>query len=592
MWRRENRLGENMVVTRLICYAAKYKKQLFAAFIMLALATLTELTAPVLVQIFIDHYLMPRQFVRRDITFLAVSYLSLYLFSVVMMYFQSYLFQSIAQYIIQDIRMDLFDKVQHLNLRFLDQRPVGELISRITNDTEAIKELFVRVLSVFLQNSLYLVGIFGAIFYLHVRLAMLCLILVPVILLLIYFYHRLSRKAYQLTRHKLSQINAFLNESLQGMTVIQAFRQEKRFRNQFYRLTFEHYQAHLGTVRINGLLLRPATDFIYLVVLVLVLWYFGNRSMVGGIEIGVLWAFVTYLDRFFEPVNAMMQNLASVQQALVAGERVFKLMDEKQNESTHHSQNDKGVQIRQGKVEFKNVSFSYTGEKEVLKNISFVVHPGQTVALVGHTGSGKSTIANLLLRFYPSEQGEILIDGYPLSAYSIGELRKKIGLVLQDSFLFTGTIRSNITLNDPVFGDKELEEVSRLVQADSFIERLPLKYDEPVQERGSTLSTGERQLITLARALIRDPKILIFDEATAHIDTETEEKIKTALKDVAENRTVLMIAHRLSTIEHADLILVLHQGEIVERGTHQELLAKDGLYKKMYLLQHQSQKER
>lgn len=574
------------MVGRLIHYAARYQKGLLFAFFLLAVATLTELAGPILVQIFIDHYLIPRHFEKGELLLLGGAYLGLYLLSAGLMYWQSYRFQAIAQYIVRDIRHDLFDRVQHLSLRFLDQRPVGELISRITNDTEAIKEFFVRVLSVFLQNGLYLVGIFVAMFYLNLHLAFLCLFLIPVIFLLIFLYHRLSRRAYQLTRSTLSKINAFLNESLQGMAVVQAFRQEERFKRRFYRLTKEHYQAHLSTVRLNGLLLRPATDFIYLVVLVLVLWSFSNRSMAGGIEIGVLWAFVTYLDRFFEPVNAMMQNLAFVQQALVAGERVFTLMDEEDTEE-RKSEEKGGPLLRNGKIEFKQVSFSYSRQKEVLKDISFVVEPGQTVALVGQTGSGKSTIANLLLRFYSGYQGEILIDDHPLERYSTRELRQKIGYVLQDPFLFTGTVRSNITLNDPRLSDREVLEAARLAQADTFIERLPHQYDEPVRERGSTLSTGERQLITLARTIIRDPKIIIFDEATAHIDTETETKIKEALKKVAQNRTVLMIAHRLSTVEHADLILVLHRGQIVERGTHQELLAKGGWYKKMYLLQQQ-----
>ncbi|MDQ0337594.1 ATP-binding cassette subfamily B protein [Caldalkalibacillus uzonensis] len=580
----EEKLSRKHVFKRLLGYTRPHWRGLSSAFLVLLLATGADLVGPILVQTFIDDYLTPGLFDWQAIVFLAALYICLHLTSVALTYYQSFSFQKIAQYIIQQLRMDVFSKVQHLGLSFFDRTPGGSLVSRITNDTEAIKELYISVLAIFLQSTVFLLGIFVAMFYLDTRLALFCLALLPLIIAVMSLYRRLSSQAYHITRQKLSLLNAKLNESLQGMGVIQAFRQQQRLRDEYYRITDEHYKAHLKTVRFNGLLLRPATDLIYLVAIVLVLGYFGHQSFLSGVEIGVVWAFVTYLDRFFEPVNMMMMRLSQLQQALVAGERVFGLLDE--TELAPGQQGTGNPVITSGHIEFRDVTFSYDGKVNVLKNISFEAKPGQTVALVGHTGSGKSSIVNLLLRFYPLKQGQILIDGVPLEHYKDEELRKKVGLVLQDPFLFVGDIRSNITLNDPSFSEQDVQAAARFVQADSFIEKLPRTYQEPVGERGATYSSGQRQLISYARTMVRNPKILVLDEATASVDTETEEAIQEALANMRQGRTTIAIAHRLSTIQEADLILVLHKGEIIERGTHQELLAKKGLYYKMYLLQH------
>ncbi|MCY0869643.1 MAG: ABC transporter ATP-binding protein, partial [Firmicutes bacterium] len=335
-------------------------------------------------------------------------------------------------------------------------------------------------------------------------------------------------------------------------------------------------------IKNNSFLTRPLIDVVYLLGLMLVLGYFGARSIGGAIDIGTLYVFVNYLERFFEPVNDMMQRLNSFQQASVASQRVFRLLDE---DSPAPSQvGDGNPTISDGLISFENVSFSYDGETDVLRNVSFTAKPGQTVALVGHTGSGKSTIANLLMRFYPVTRGSISIDGAYLDQFSDAELRKRVGLVLQDPFLFVGTIASNIRLGNDL-SDEQVREAARFVQADRFIQRLPRGYDEPLGERGATLSSGERQLLAFARTMAIDPRILVLDEATASIDTETEEAIQEALGRMRRGRTTIAIAHRLSTIQDADLILVLHHGEIVERGTHQSLLALQGLYHKMFLLQ-------
>jgi ATP-binding cassette subfamily B protein len=396
-------------------------------------------------------------------------------------------------------------------------------------------------------------------------------------------YRKLSSKIFHVTRSKLSQLNAKLSESLQGMNIIQAMRQEKRMREEFGKTNQEHFVSHLRQIKLNSLLVRPMVDLLYFLTLILILSFFGFRSFNNVIEIGVLYAFINYLDRFFEPVNEMMFRLTSFQQAVVSAERVFGLMDD--DRMAPVKEGNLRPKVTEGLVEFKNVTFSYDGKNDVLKNITFTAKPGQTVALVGHTGSGKSSIINLLMRFYPVEKGEILIDGVSLKEYEDEELRSRIGLVLQDPFLFVGDVKHNIRLHNQQISDEEVVEAAKFVQADTFIQKLPHGYDEAVGERGATFSSGQRQLLSFARTMAFNPKILVLDEATASVDTETEEAIQLALEKMRKGRTTIAIAHRLSTIQDADLILVLHHGEIVERGTHQELLAKQGLYHKMYLLQ-------
>lgn len=576
-------ISSKKVFRRLLGYTKPHLKPLGIAFIVLLLATSADVLGPILIQIFLDDYLTPRIFEWKALALLGGGFLALHFTSVGLNYYQLLTFQKVAQWIIQQLRIDVFSKVQHLGLTFFDKTPGGSLVSRITNDTEAIKDLYVSVLSTFLQSTILMLGIFAAMFYLNVHLALFCLILLPIIFILMQTYRHLSSKVYHLSRQKLSQLNAKLNESLQGMNIIQAMRQERRLRNEFGQVNQEHNSALMKNIKLNGLLLRPAVDFVYLLALMLVLSFFGINSFQSGVEIGVLYAFITYLDRFFEPVNMMMMRMAQFQQAIVAAERVFGLLDDQR--LAPQQEGEKQPQITEGLVEFDRVSFSYDGKTDVLKDISFTAYPGQTVALVGHTGSGKSSITNLLMRFYPIRQGVIKIDGVPLQAYSNDELRKRIGLVLQDPFLFVGNIKQNISLANTLISDHEIVEAAKFVQADSFIQKLPNTYEEPVGERGATFSSGQRQLLSFARTMALHPQILVLDEATASVDTETEEAIQVALDKMRKGRTTIAIAHRLSTIQDADLILVLHQGEVVERGSHQELLSQEGLYHKMYLLQ-------
>lgn len=572
-----------MVMRRLLTYLKPHRKAMAVAMTLLLIATAAEVAGPLLIKVFIDDYLTPGIFDREAFLTLGAAYLVLQVVSALLMYFQLFSFQRIAHWVIQELRMDVFGKVQHLGLSFFDKRPGGALISRITNDTEAIKDLFVSVLSTFVQNTVMIIGIFVVLFILDAQLAVFCLFLLPFVVGLMVMYQKLSYPVFRTVRQKLSDLNAKLSESIQGMNVIQAFRQEARLQGEFEQINREHYQANMKSTKLNGLLLRPAVDLLYLLALIIVLGFFGFGIGDGALQIGVLYAFINLLSRMFEPVNQMMQQLTFLQQAVVSAGRVFELLDEQELAPTKKGKED--PRITKGRIVFDQVTFSYDGHTDVLKNISFVAEPGQTVALVGHTGSGKTSITNLLMRFYEVRQGEITIDGHPLSAFHEQELRTKLGLVLQDPFLFVGDVKENIRLHNPDVSDEEVKEAARFVQADSFIEKLPQGYDEAIGERGATFSSGQRQLLSFARTMAQQPQVLILDEATASVDTETEEKIQEALERMRRGRTTIAIAHRLSTIQDADLILVLHRGEIVERGTHQELLAQKGLYHKMYLLQ-------
>ncbi|WP_201713923.1 ABC transporter ATP-binding protein [Rossellomorea arthrocnemi] len=576
---------QRIIFYRLMRYAKPHKKTIVVAFSLLLLATIGDILGPIIIKVFIDDYLTPRLFPYGPLTGLASAYLLIQVGNVLISYFQILKFQEIALKIIQQLRVDVFTKVQGLGMKYFDHTPGGSIVSRVTNDTEAIKDMFVSVLVSFIQGAFLLTGIFIAMFILDARLAFFCLFILPVILLIMKMYRTYSSIFYQDIRERLSQLNAKLSESLQGMSIIQVFRQEKRLREEFGEINEKHFFAGMKNIKVDGLLLRPAIDLVYVMALIVVLSYFGITSFDQPIEIGVLYAFVNYLDRFFEPVNQIMMRLSMFQQAIIASSRVFKLLDEEEDSPGQMIENEKKYSIRKGEVVFDNVSFSYDGVNDVLNNISFTAKPGETVALVGHTGSGKSSIINLLMRFYEFHRGDISIDGRSIKSYPIEELRQKVGLVLQDPFLFFGDIRYNIKLHDDQMSDKEVEAAAEFVQANAFIKKLPGGYSHPVVERGSTLSSGQRQLIAFARTIATKPKILVLDEATANIDTETEEAIQSAMKSMRTGRTTIAIAHRLSTIQDADLILVLHQGEIVERGSHKELLLHKGIYHKMYLLQ-------
>lgn len=571
------------VFKRLMRYAIPHKWSITIALFFLLLTVAGSIIGPLIIQTFIDDYLTPLQFPKNEIMTLVLVYIGLQVFIVVVSYFQLLRFQDIALKVIQQMRIDVFTKVQGLGMRYFDQTPAGSIVSRVTNDTESIKEMFVSVVVTFLQAFFVLIGVYIALFSLDVKLTFASMTLMPLFLIIIIVYRSYSADFYQDIRERLSQLNAKIAESLSGMGMVQAFRQEQRLSKEFDDINEGHYRAGMRNIKFDSVLLGPFIDLLYALTIVFVLGYFGFMSIDSAVEVGIIYAFTTLIGRLFQPVQQVMQRMSIFQQALVSASRVFKLMDDPDMEPLQHDAKQKKVQ--DGTIEFKNVTFAYDGKNDVLKNISFTANAGETIALVGHTGSGKSSIINLLMRFYEYEKGEILIDGVSLKELPKTELRNKIGLVLQDPFLFYGDIESNIRLHNEGMTSEEVRAAAEFVHANEFIEKLPAKYSQKVTERGSTFSSGQRQLVAFARTIATNPKILVLDEATANIDTETEVAIQASLEKMRKGRTTIAIAHRLSTIQDAELILVLHKGEIVERGTHQQLLNQKGLYYMMYQLQ-------
>lgn len=568
---------------RLIRYTFPFKWLILAAFVMLGISTAAGVAVPYIVKVFIDDYLTPRHFPQQEIIWMIVIFIGIELIGAITTYINIYMFQNFAFKIIQQLRIDAFDKMGELGMKYFDEVPSGSIVSRLTNDTEAIVNMFVGVFSSFMMALFTVISSFIMMFILDVRLALMALCFMPIIIIILALYRKYASIFFAQARQRLSDLNAKLAESIEGIRMIQVFNQERRLQKEFDEINEEHYQYNLKTIRLDGLLLRPAIGMLSIFATVMILSYFGLLSFSSTVTAGVVYAFVQYMQRFFEPINQVSQNLNIFQQAIVAANRVFALLD---NDTLEPQQNEiADHHITDGKIEFKDVTFSYDGKHNVLKHITFTANPGETIALVGHTGSGKSTIINLFMRFYEFNQGEILIDGQSIKTIPKQELKRKVGLVLQDPFIFYGTVLSNIRLYHPTMTFEQAKAAAEFVHADRFIEQLPEQYEHKVIEKGSAFSSGERQLIAFARTMAIDPKILILDEATAFIDSETEEQIQNSLKDMRKGRTTLAIAHRLSTIQDANQILVLNQGEIVERGTHEELLAQKGIYYNMYLLQ-------
>ncbi|MED1782647.1 ABC transporter ATP-binding protein [Brevibacillus fortis] len=513
---------------------------------------------------------------------LAVLYFGLLVVAALFHYGQKFLWQKSANQVIERLRIDVFAHIQRLPIHYFDHLPAGKVVARVTNDTEAIRELFTNVLGNFITSGIYLIGIFAALFLLDVRLALVCLVILPIMVVWIYLYRKYASAFNHVIRARISDINGMINESIQGMPIIQAFRREKETMREFGELNEELFTYQNKMLRLNATASFNLVQFIRNIAFVLFIWYFGGASLGIGtlLSLGVLYAFVDYLNRLFQPMTQIVNQLANLEQSLVAASRVFELLDEEGIDVDPAK-----VPCYQGNVRFDDVSFAYKDDQYVLKNISFEAWPGETVALVGHTGSGKSSIINLLLRFYDVNSGAIMIDGRNVQAFSKQQLRQHMAIVLQDPFLFTGTIRSNVSLDDPSISPEKVEKALCDVGADQLFRSLSQGFDEPVIEKGSTLSLGQRQLISFARALAFDPAILILDEATASIDTETEGIIQNALEVLKKGRTTFIIAHRLSTIKNADQILVLDRGRIVERGKHEDLMEKQGRYYQMYQMQ-------
>ncbi|CAN7477690.1 ABC transporter ATP-binding protein [Rossellomorea sp. LjRoot5] len=513
---------------------------------------------------------------------LIAFYFGLLVVAAFFQYGQRFYLQKAANRVIQKMRNDVFQHIQKLPIRYFDNLPAGKVVARITNDTEAIRDLYVTVLSTFFSSTIYIIGIYIALFILDAKLAAICLILIPILVVWTYLYRIYASKYNHIIRSKVSDINAMINESIQGMNIIQAFSREKKTDDEFEDLNETHFKYQNKLLSLNSLTSHNLVGVLRNITFVAFIWYFGGASIGVGsvVTLGVLYAFVDYINRLFQPVTGIVNQLANLEQALVAGERVFQLLEE-----TGTPVEDGKMNRYDGNVSFEHVFFGYKENEYVLKDITFEANKGETVALVGHTGSGKSSIMNLLFRFYDSNEGKIRIDGKDIVDIPYQTIREHMGIVLQDPYLFTGTIASNVSLDDPRISREQVEAALNAVGAEKVFKNLENGYDEPVIEKGSTLSSGQRQLISFARALAFNPAILILDEATSSIDTETEAIIQEAMEVLKKGRTTFIIAHRLSTIKEADQILVLDRGEIVERGNHDELMKRKSRYYQMYQLQ-------
>ncbi|HFK1747654.1 TPA: ABC transporter ATP-binding protein [Bacillus cereus] len=493
-------------------------------------------------------------------------------------YGKQFFLQKAANKIIQIMREDVFSHIQTLPIRYFDHLPAGKIVSRVTNDTEAIRDLYVTVLATFVSSIIYIIGIFAALFLLDVKLASLCLLIIPILIVWAILYRKYASVYNHKMRSRLSDINGTVNESIQGMPIIQAFRQERETKKEFEELNGDYFKYQNKILNLNAATSHNLVSVLRNIAFTGVIWYFGGASLsaTGVISLGILYAFVDYLTRLFSPITNMVNQLANLEQSRVASERVFELLEEK-----GEAVEEERMPRLQGNVKFDNVSFSYNGKDEVLKNISFEAKQGETVALVGHTGSGKSSIMNVLFQFYEFEKGKLTIDGHDVKEMPKQATREHMGIVLQDPFLFSGTVASNVSLENEKISKDRIVKALRDVGAERFANNI----NEEITEKGSTLSTGERQLISFARALAFDPAILILDEATSSIDTETEAMIQQALEVVKKGRTTFIIAHRLSTIKSADQIIVLDRGTILEKGSHDELMKKRGRYYDMYKTQ-------
>lgn len=584
VWTKHFTLKEQFhIIGRLNHYLLKYPWHLVISVVLGIASSITYIEMMTVIQNLLDHHLSQGQTATKILLNFTLSYLTFVIIRVITQYISAFVYYNGMERAKQDLRKTLYHKIMKLGMTFFDRVPSGSIVSRLVNDTESLDDfwyLFYAIIS-------GIVSIITSLITLWLKNSTLTIYLmcfIPIILIIARIYFYVSTKNYRQMRQRLSEINVKISESVEGINIIQQFRQEKRIAKEFNKTNNDYYQARKNVIKMNALLLAPIINLLNGLANALILSYFGIISFQNTIEVGYVFLFVNLASNFFNPFVNIMDVLSTFQDGIVSGSRIFRIMDSNIKNPVQHPKT--GFKITRGKVEFRHVTFAYNDNEPVLKDISFVVEPGQSLALVGHTGSGKSSIINVLMRFYEFGSGQVLIDDQDIRDYPIEEIRKNIGLVLQDSFIFYGDIKFNIRMFNDKISDSQVKEAAEIVHADQFIEQLPQKYNEKVIEGGKQFSTGEKQLLAFARTIVTNPKILVLDEATANIDTQTEEQIQNSLAAMKNGRTTIAIAHRLSTIVDANQILVLDNGQIIEAGNHKSLIKKDGYYARMFKLQH------
>jgi ATP-binding cassette subfamily B protein len=590
------------LMRRLMRYLRPYRWRVLAAVVLAFLTGALGAVVPYLFKVGVDSYLVPGidgsidfHTAMSGLEWVTLVFLCALLLGFVLSYAQMLVMQLVGQQVMYDLRMEIFGHLQRLSMNFFDRNPVGRLVTRVTTDVDTLNELFASGVVAMIGDVFRLLFIIGVMLWLDWRLSLAAFTAIPMILVVTLLFRRSFREANRRIRTAIARINAFLQEHISGMTVVQLFNRERKAREQFEEVNRAHMIAYKDAIFAHAVF-YPAVEFLGVAAVALLLWFGGLRVLAGGLQLGVVIAFIQYAGQFFRPIQDLSEKYSILQSAMASSERIFKLLDEPVTIEAPAAPSR--LEQPRGEIEFRDVWFAYTGRAEpkdedwVLRDVSFRVAPGQTLALVGHTGAGKTTMIHLLLRFYEIQRGQILLDGTDVRELDMTELRRHFGIVLQDPFLFSGSVESNVRLGTESIGRGEVERALDEVRLGDFVRALPQGLDAPVSERGATFSVGQRQLISFARALAHNPRFLILDEATSSVDTQTEVMIREALDRLLAGRTAMVIAHRLSTIQRADRILVMHKGRVREQGTHQELLAQRGIYYRLYQLQYKEQELR
>jgi ATP-binding cassette subfamily B protein len=578
------KIYDRRLMRRLLAYLGPYKLTVVFSLLLVIAASALKLVGPYLTKVAIDDYITRGNLEGLDV--IALLYVLALVLQFAISFFQVYLMNMAGQRVMFDMRREIFAHLQRLQPAFFDKNPVGRLVTRVTTDVDALNEPFTSGVVTIFGDIFMLFGIMVVLIYLDWRLALVTFTVLPALFAVTMIFKRRVREVYRKVRTRVAMLNAFIQENIVGMQVVQLFRQEPRKFGQYSDLNRQHQDANLESV-FQYALFYPAIEFLGATAIALIIWYGGWQILLGGLTLGGLVAFIQYSEKFFRPISDLSEKFNILQGAMASSERIFKLLDTEVSVASAAA--PAAQKTGSGSIRFENVWFAYRNEDWVLEDLDLEVRPGETVAVVGHTGAGKTTLTSLLLRFYDVQRGRVLVDGVDVREWNLQELRRQFGMVLQDVHLFSGTIASNIRLGDREITDQEVAEAAAAVHLDGFVAGLPRGLEEEVKERGSSLSAGQKQLVSFARALVHDPRILILDEATSNVDTHTEILIREALERLLRNRTSLVIAHRLSTIQKADRIVVMHKGRVREVGNHQELLSRRGIYYRLYQLQYKDQ---